>query len=187
VLHLHIVNPHGGLTGRVDAWRAAAPGLDLRVSFEFTPAGDAVYYACARFLLLPEILARYRSVVTVIDIDCLFQPAATRLPGLRGAADVALFRLDTVFPWLRHPAAMVIFAESPGARQVAALLQSYLRRKLAAARVWTLDQAALFCVVGAVRHDKPDDRSGARRSGPQPGQLRRETGITVEDSAGVRD
>lgn len=155
-LHLHVVDPPVDLVDRVAALRAANPGVALRVSHEGSGGGDAVYYACARFLLLPALLARYRCTVTVIDIDCLFQPAAADLPAPGGAADVALFALDTVFPWLRHPAAMVILRDTPGGCAFAALTEAFLRRKLAGGRSWTLDQAALFCVLGAIRRHRPE-------------------------------
>ncbi len=155
-LHLHIVDPPPGLADQIAGLRAANPGVTLRVSSEPTGGGDAVYYACARFLLLPALLARYACTVTVIDIDCLFQPAAQNLPALGGVADIALFKLDTVFPWLQHPAAMVIVRDTPGGRAFAALAESFLRRKLAGGRSWTLDQAALFCVTGAIRRHRPE-------------------------------
>lgn len=155
-LHLHIVDPPVDLTDLVAALRAANPGVALRVSTEGTGGGDAVYYACARFLLLPALLARYACTVTVIDIDCLFLTAAQQLPALGGAADVALFKLDTVFPWLQHPAAMLVVRDTAGGRTFAALTESFLRRKLAGRRSWTLDQAALFCVVAAIRRQRPD-------------------------------
>ena len=154
-LHLHIVNPSPNLAALITTIRDAAPELALRVSIEQAPGGDAVYYACSRFLLLPRLIDRYGTAVTVIDIDCLFQPAAAQLPALGGGADLALFRLDTVFPWLKHPAAMVIVADNTGGREFAAILCSYLGRKLNRARNWTLDQAGLFCVVGALRRHRP--------------------------------
>ena len=154
-LHLHIINPGADLAALLKVIRGAAPELALRVSIELAPGGDAVYYACSRFLLLPRLIERYGTAVTVIDIDCLFQPAAVQLPALGHGADVALFRLDTVFPWLKHPAAMVIVANNAGGREFAAFLCSYLSRKLSRARNWTLDQAGLFCVVGALRRHRP--------------------------------
>ena len=155
-LHLHVVDPPADIDSRIRALRHSNPGVALRVSVETAERGDAVYYASARFLLLPDLIARYAATITVIDIDCLFQPAAQNLPTLGGAADVALFKLDTVFPWLQYPAAMVIVRDTPGGRDFAALTRSFLRRKLAGHRNWTLDQAALFCVVGAVRRHRAD-------------------------------
>jgi hypothetical protein len=154
-LHLHIVDPGPDVAAQAAAIRAAAPGLTVNVSTE-TAAGDAVYYACARFLLLPALLQRYRATISVIDIDCLFQPAASRLPDLGPEADVALFRLETVFPWLQYPAAMVILRDTAGAAAFADLTASFLRRKLAGGRSWTLDQAALFCVVETIRRKRPE-------------------------------
>jgi hypothetical protein len=155
-LHLHVVDLPADIAARIEAMRDAHPGAALRVSVENPDRGDAVYYACARFLLLPELMVRYATTVTVIDIDCFFQPAAQTLPEPCGAADVAMVRLDTVFPWLQYPAAMVIVRDTPGGRGFAALIQSFLRRKLAGRRSWTLDQAALFCVIGAIRRKRPD-------------------------------
>ena len=155
-LHLHIVDPQEDIDSRISALQDSNLGVALRVSLETATRGDAVYYACARFLLLPALMARYATTVTVIDIDCLFQPAAGNLPALLGTADVALVKLDTVFPWLQYPAAMVIVRDTPAGRCFAALTQSFLDRKLGGRRSWTLDQAALFCVVGAARRHRPD-------------------------------
>lgn len=155
-LHLHIVDPPADIHAQLAALRHDNPGVALRVSTEGSGGGDAVYYACARFLLLPALLARYACTITVIDIDCLFQPAARQLPALSGEADIALFKLDTVFPWLQHPAAMVVVRDNPGGHVFAALTESFLRRKLAGGRSWTLDQAALFCVTGAIRRRRPE-------------------------------
>jgi hypothetical protein len=157
--HIHVVNPTGTTAAAMARLRAEQPALAFRFSIERTAArGDAVYYACARFLRLGSILDRYRTSVTVSDIDGLFGPAIERLPAATRDVDLAFFHIDTVFPWLRCHAALIQIGDSPGGRLAATLLDRFLRRKLAEPRNWTLDQAALFCVVRALARHHPEVR-----------------------------
>jgi hypothetical protein len=162
--HIHVVNPTGTTAAAMARLRTEHPVVAFRFSIERTAArGDAVYYACARFLRLGSILDRYRTSVTVSDIDGLFGRPTERLPaasqGIGGrGVDLAFFHIDTVFPWLRCHAALIQVNDSPGARLAVTLLDRFLRHKLAEPRNWTLDQAALVCVVRALAHHHPEVR-----------------------------
>lgn len=157
--HLHIVDPDRASLAVMAAIRSENPSLACRFSIERAQGrGDAVYYACARFLHLPVILDRYGTAVIVSDIDQLFAAPVARLPRQSDAVDLALFRNATVFPWLKCSAALVQVAPSPGGKRAAALLANVLRRQLRERRNWTLDQAALFSVLRALNRHHPEVR-----------------------------
>jgi tetratricopeptide (TPR) repeat protein len=81
-LHLHIVNSTPASEARLARVRDLTQGhLDLAITREtvdlarFAPAGAdpfyaaKTYYSCARFLVLPHLMRRYRRPILVCDID----------------------------------------------------------------------------------------------------------------------
>jgi hypothetical protein len=139
---------------RLEAMRLRLPGLAIRLSTEELPAGLApaqrrTFFACARFLLLPEILAHYRAPVLMLDIDAvvlrdvgpLLQQLATE------AADLALIHARGADPWARLWADVVLAAPTPAALRYFERVRRYILFFLQQGRaIWFLDQVALFAV-----------------------------------------
>jgi tetratricopeptide (TPR) repeat protein len=155
-MHLHIVNPTEASFMLFETLRGEhGQAVDLRLTSESRNQGEAVYYACARFLRLPELLGAYRAPLVVVDIDATFTPPMLSLPEEVAAGDVALFYSDTPFPWLQRMAELVLVRDSEEGRAFAKLTASYLARKLEGPRDWTLDQAAIHSVLRSCARWRP--------------------------------
>ncbi len=164
-LHLHVVNPTEASFTIFETLRLEHGGaVNLRLTSENRSFGEAVYYACARFLRLPELLAAYRAPLIVVDIDATFTPPMLSLPESVTVGDVALFYSDTPFPWLQRMAELVLVRDSEEGKAFARLTASYLDRKLEGPRDWTLDQAAIHSVLRSCARWRPGLRANDLRS-----------------------
>jgi Flp pilus assembly protein TadD len=155
-LHAHIVNPEADTAALVDRVGRDHPRLDLRLSHEILPLAGLsrneanTYYACARFLRLPEILALDRHPVLVLDIDALVLADLGALVQSLATTDLALRRLEgpMVDPWNRYQASLVHVGAGPRplafARQLSRLLAYFHSRRLLHG---FFDQTALFSIL----------------------------------------
>ncbi len=173
-MHLHVVNPSEASFALFETLRSQhGQAVDLRLTSENRSQGEAVYYACARFLRLPELLAAYHAPLIIVDIDATFTSPMLSLPEAVAVGDIALFYSDTPFPWLQRMAELVLVRNSEEGSAFARLTASYLARKLEGPRDWTLDQAAVHSVL----------RSCARwRPGLKVNDLRGAFGLSREDA-----
>lgn len=151
--HVHIVNPS---PATVEEMRAITQLGQRRLGFtyETLPATDQAsgiaanqlktYYACARFLALPEILPRYGRPIFVLDMDIrLRRPLHRLLAQLRGA-DVAMVTDPGKSPWHCAVACMTWFAPTPQGQSYANYATRYLRALFArGSAYWTADQVVL--------------------------------------------
>ena len=171
-LHLHIVNSTPESEARLARVRDLTQGhLDLAITREttdlarFAPAdGDPfyaakTYYSCARFLVLPHLMRRYRRPILVCDIDL----APTRDPrawlddlaSVDAGANVKI-RYDFANRLL---ATLVYFGDTAAALRYADLVAGYCRHFLETRKAtWTIDQVALHAAWLYMR------RSGMWRS-----------------------
>ncbi|MCZ8310409.1 MAG: tetratricopeptide repeat protein [Magnetospirillum sp.] len=156
-LHLHIVNSTPESEARLARVRDLTQGhLDLAITREttdlarFAPAdGDPfyaakTYYSCARFLVLPHLMRRYRRPILVCDIDL----APTRDPrawlddlaAVDAGANVKI-RYDFANRLL---ATLVYFGDTQASLRYADLVAGYCRHFLESRQAtWTIDQVAL--------------------------------------------
>jgi len=164
-IHLHIINPDAWVAEEFDLIRdrirdQIRDGQD-RTRIIFTtepaalPADDSAqtYYACARLLHLPALLARYQRPLLMLDMDMLVLGDLDRIFAAVRGAEFSLIRRHqaNADPWEIFSAS-VIFA-TPGVQgtRLAGLLAAYVRHFLdAGLRPWGLDQAALFAVLARV-------------------------------------
>lgn len=151
---LHLVNPDAEAEATVAAL-AAAHGADrfivLRETIDLTPLGDnaKTYYACSRFLVLPDLLVRWQRPVLMLDVDLLairdLNPLlATSARSDLGMMSHALKRLDI---WSLLYADVLHIRPTTGALRFLDLTRRYIRHFLDRGMpVWFLDQAALAAV-----------------------------------------
>ncbi len=154
-LHLHVVNPTPESEARLARVRDLTQGhLDFAITRETTdlarfdgPHGHLpakTYYSCARFLVLPALLARYRRPILVCDID--LAPTRDPRPWLDdlAAADAGA-NVKIRYDFANHLlATMVYVGDTPASRDFATLVAGYCRHFLDARQAaWTLDQIAL--------------------------------------------
>ncbi|KAA0593845.1 tetratricopeptide (TPR) repeat protein [Azospirillum lipoferum] len=151
---LHLINPDDEAEATV-ASLAAAHGagrfIVLRETIDLTPLGDnaKTYYACSRFLVLPDLLARWKRPVLMLDVDLLairdLNPLlATSARSDLGMMSHALKRLDI---WSLLYADVLHIQPTMGAWRFLDLTRRYIRHFLDHGMpVWFLDQAALAAV-----------------------------------------
>lgn len=113
-IHLHVVAPTAESKTVLDEIRRRFPRARIGASSEVVnhPAPQP-YYATARFLAAPEVLAAYQSPVVTVDIDAVLAKQA--LAGLEGLAgvDVGLMvgsRSRLAYPWTRVSASIAYFS-----------------------------------------------------------------------------
>lgn len=151
---LHLINPDAEAEATVAALAAAHGAgrfIVLRESIDLTPLGDnaKTYYACSRFLVLPDLLARWKRPVLMLDVDLLairdLNPLlATSAHSDLGLMSHALKRLDI---WSLLYADVLHIRPTMGAWRFLDLARRYIRHFLDRGMpVWFLDQAALAAV-----------------------------------------
>lgn len=156
-LHIHVVDPDGETSAHAERLRQRLPGLPIRLSAEPSPPGlDAeqrrVYYACARFLRLPDLLEGYGKPLLMLDIDMVvlrgIAPLLAQLD--REDADLAMIHGQPRDPWCCLWADVVAARPTPLAlaylRKVRAYIAYFFERRDPR---WFLDQVALFAVRAA--------------------------------------
>jgi hypothetical protein len=151
-LHIHVVNPDADAGDLLSALRANLdmPLFSSREDTEISHFDEyqrRTYYACARYLLLPELLAHYKLPILVADIDMLV------VKGLRGfldtaqKSDVGLLKFEREgYNIMGMLSASVVFVNwtEPGL-EFSKAVHRYLSDRMQdlAAVIWHLDQAAL--------------------------------------------
>lgn len=151
---LHLVNPDAEAEATVAALAAAHDPdrfIILRETIDLTPLGDnaKTYYACSRFLVLPDLLVRWQRPVLMLDVDLLairdLNPLlATSARSDLGMMSHALKRLDI---WSLLYADVLHIRPTTGALRFLDLTRRYIRHFLDRGMpVWFLDQAALAAV-----------------------------------------
>ncbi|CAO3459673.1 tetratricopeptide repeat protein [Azospirillum largimobile] len=151
---LHLINPDAEAEATVAALAAAHGAgrfIVLRETIDLTPlGGDAkTYYACSRFLVLPDLLARWKRPVLMLDVDLLAIRDLNPLLAASARSDLgmmshALKRLDI---WSLLYADVLHIRPTMGALRFLDLTRRYIRHFLDRGMpVWFLDQAALAAV-----------------------------------------
>lgn len=156
-LHFHIVDADSDALAHLDRLRLRHPALTIDHSAEpspphFSAEQRRTFYACARFLHLPDLLRLHGRPVLMVDVDLVMlrdpTPLVERLR--RERADIALTVGSQRDPWCELWADAVLAAPSTAAiaalDRVRAYIRHFLDRGLAP---WFLDQVALFAALVA--------------------------------------
>ena len=156
-VHVHIIEPDEGSLCVVERLRLSC-SLPIAVSREtvdrdlISPPALKSYFSIARFLLLPDILARYGRTVLMTDIDQLVLKSLVDLIERAETHDAALLyfpRFVTNVFAMTSASALVACWTDEG-RRFAAKMRDYLVDRidaLAGALPWHLDQGALTYAV----------------------------------------
>lgn len=154
-IHIHIVNPDAAAHAEIAAIRRDFPEAELHVTTEDTDLSGChdderkTYYACARFLHLPELLRLYRRPVLLIDVDMIV------LRDLRPLLDTVNRNDIGIVGGEQHPfemwntfwADVILINDTPAARRFFDRTALYIRFFLSAGKLrWFLDQMALYAV-----------------------------------------
>ncbi|MCP1549714.1 MULTISPECIES: glycosyltransferase [Methylorubrum] len=151
-LHIHIINPSEEIAAPLAQLRAQA-GIPLSVSTEtvdlsaFDETQRKTYYACARFLALPDIMRAIGRPFLLTDADQLVvRPVGDLLEAMRGADAGLLVFPQAALNILSLVSASVVFVgRGPVAASFFGRIARYLASLLARPdrAQWHLDQAAL--------------------------------------------
>jgi hypothetical protein len=179
-LHLHVAQADAAclalmaeLSGQC---RTVVPSFSTEQPDRFD---DAVSYSCLRFLQAAAIQDYFDSDLFISDVDNLLQPGfAALIPDCRRAYDFLCEDIGSIFPNLCFRAGLVYAARSPAGRHFLELLGRAVVARLSRSRVWTVDQASLFCCDCYLRAGTPGFRSG---------RLAEVTALPIEGIYGSRD
>lgn len=147
--HLHIVDPTPQLGAKIDALRAAVPSLRLGLSTEtyhhtLQGYGRATYYACARFVRAPEIMAHYRKPLMVVDIDIdRIAHVPQIMTGFAGGS-YGCFERHAQLPSLICHCSILAIGNDPAAVRFADLGAKLIARRTANEPYWGLDQTSIL-------------------------------------------
>lgn len=152
-LHFHVIGDPKDCREHFDALAKRYPEITFGLSFERIPlARHSVYYACDRFVVLPQLLDAYGRNIMMLDADALvlqdLTPIAERLGSGASAADFACFDTGRTEPASVYQATLMYFANSAACRAFLQLMRRFIFSKLGnpPGVTWMLDQAALFSV-----------------------------------------
>lgn len=164
LLHFHVVDADDGILVRLEQMRERLPGLPIRLTSEPVPATlppdlRRTYFACARFLRLPDVLADYQRPVLMLDVDMVvLKDVAPLVEQLRQeGADLALIHGEPRDPWCCLWADVILAAPTERTFDYLAMVRNYILHFMPSA-AWFLDQIALF----AVRANGFDGRCGMK-------------------------
>ena len=163
--HLHVINPPPDIAGRVADYdhRLGTPGIDLSVAHVAIDDWDTetrrTWFACARFRLLPQIMAAYCRPVLMLDVDLIVLRDLSSLIEAASDGDVAM--VGTEFhrqePWNWFWADVVFANVTDAAHDYFGLVARYIDALLELGNArWFLDQIALAaCLLGGFRNHTP--------------------------------
>jgi hypothetical protein len=151
-LHVHLINPDPAAEALLERLRAkpALPIICSRENVDLSTLGERqrrTYLACARYLMLPELLERYGKPILVADADQLVVADLRGLLRELATHDVGLLRNDRQI----HNILALVSASplginhTPGGRQFVRTLCDTVTGRMAdpAGLSWHLDQAGL--------------------------------------------
>jgi hypothetical protein len=149
--HVHLISPTPEDQALVLRLRRDFPEIDLFVTAEnVVDGGTAVLRSlssCARFLVLPTVIERYRRPVLVCDIDLVVLRDLNQLRATLPDADVAVIHRDAANLdfWDAYSAAILWVMPTDAGLRFARKVEGYIERQMEKNRYWWyLDQIALY-------------------------------------------
>ena len=152
LLHLSLVNGDAALVARITGLCRRFPHLRADVSTVQTRHASSTLYACARFLTLPAVLARYRAPVITLDIDvAVDQRLRAFEPMFRSPDkpfDLACFRTRRNEPGSIYNARVIVWQPTAGTQDFLQVFETFCAQRAdeIPALNWMLDQAGLFSI-----------------------------------------
>jgi hypothetical protein len=158
IIHVHIVNPTPESAATLEGIRRQVTWARISTSTEIVDfAAPRPYYATARFLIAPEILAAYRLPVISADIDAVFvKSPRAGLDQLAGAdVGVKFNPVDRLeYPWTKVFATYAYFAPFAGAFEYLSEVGRYFWDNYDPSGkkgCWWIDQNALLYAAVAAK------------------------------------
>jgi FkbM family methyltransferase len=149
--HFHVVNPDAWTRQEFDEVAERFPTHAMRLTTETrdfpSPQQAKTYYACGRFVMLPQLVRAYGKPVVLLDLDLLVLHPLQRLIEAHQGADVALVRWsDTDWRlWDQFWASVVVAYPGDAALRFLDCAAAYVAYFLSSGgSAWFLDQIALY-------------------------------------------
>ena len=155
LIHIHIVNPNQTIEPTMAEVTKIAGASAIACTFEHTDLSNLnetqhkTYYACARFLNLPQLLEHYDCPIIVVDADILVVHSVSELLDAAQQVDVRLLSLDPIRcdSWARFSASVLIFNQTTAARGFAARVRAWILYWIdQQVMTWFLDQIAIHAI-----------------------------------------
>lgn len=152
-LHFNVIGDRSDCLDHFKALEARYPEVSLGLSIEREPlARHSAYYACSRFIALPQLFEAYERNIMMLDADAVplqdLTPLYQRLSAGQDACDFACFDTGRTEPASVYQATLMFFARTPGCEAFVRLVRRFVFLKLDSPRTltWLLDQASVFSV-----------------------------------------
>lgn len=159
IWHFHLINPDEWIDDEFAELAGRHPEYEFRLSTEarrFTTVEQAkVYFACARYILFPEILRQNTLPVMLVDLDLLILGSLVSLAESLPVHDVALVNWGGHGwqIWDLYWASAVLAGTDDGAKCFFGRVAAYVRYFVAQGKgTWYLDQIALFAAASGNPH-----------------------------------
>ncbi|MFM0380147.1 hypothetical protein PQQ72_24375 [Paraburkholderia strydomiana] len=153
LLHLHVVNPTPEAQSLMHLISKSAGATTSTEEVDLSGLNDVqrkTYYACARYLILPDVSSIYSCPIVVADMDQMLMADPAPLFNLAEGNDVCLLRFENqknnLFSLIS--ATVLLVAPTSNGMEFARKLASNIQRAAGSVAnlVWHLDQAALAIV-----------------------------------------
>ncbi|MGP4788872.1 hypothetical protein ACTXGJ_07045 [Psychrobacter sp. 1Y11] len=159
IVHLHLILPDN--VEELNLSKISEKYENIFVSYEFvekTIGNVRTYYSVSRYLILPEILNRYKlpTIVADADLDFLNIDLISVVTSV-GDNEFALNIKDNDLPWLKVTAGFNVFGKNTGDADFFNVMIKYIRFCLETGKDgWMLDQTVLgqclyFYSIGLIK------------------------------------
>lgn len=155
-LHLNVVNPSNDDYQSLVALAGDYPGRIASTVQRFTGRNAKCFYACSRFLILPDLLREYDRPIITLDADSAII-APIPVDQMR-SADFCYKSAKSIglshYPWRAVAAGIVFFNTTEAGHRIARLLRNFIASVLKSdadsGDYWYIDQSAMVCVLAAI-------------------------------------
>jgi hypothetical protein len=157
-VHIHFCDPKSDAAQQIAEVQERYPSLEISGSWSLgRTMRRPVYFACARFLVVPHLLRRTRAPVLVVDIDASFKRDPMDYLSILEKADIGLSITEGSNHWHTVKAGLQWITPSEDGFRFANGLARYLDSALTSGECcWTLDQTALWATYRHFQSIRPN-------------------------------
>jgi tetratricopeptide (TPR) repeat protein len=149
-IHVHVINPDELVENAIDTFRENFKNISISYTYEVIDVSKMTsdmlktYFACARFIRLPELMKISPATYLCIDCDCIVRGPLSKLDVGASESDIIVHRRFVTEEFLEVAAGGLVIMPTPAARQFLERLYSTITGTIEAGEAsWFLDQIAL--------------------------------------------
>ena len=157
-VHIHFCDPKSEPAQQIADAQARYPSLEISGSWSLGQTmRRPVYFACARFLVVPHLLRHTQNPVLVVDVDASFKRDPMDHLSILEKADIGLSITEGSNHWHTVKAGLQWITPSEDGFRFANGLAAYLESALTSGECcWTLDQTALWAAYRHIQSARPN-------------------------------